>query len=236
MKRHQGFTLIELAIVLIIVTLLIGGLAVPLSAQIQARRIAETRKTLDAAQEAIVGFAMTHPGSLAPNRRLPCPDTDGDGRENLDIAANSCQSNAGWLPWVNLGVGAQDAWGNRLRYSVLTKFATEGFRASSTPADPLVVCTAASCSTTAPDVAADVVYVLVSHGPNGWGARNLSGSTLAAPSGPDEIANLDNDRIYVSRTPTDTSAVRGEFDDLVAWTPFVQLIAQVCPAGSSCAP
>ena len=42
MKRTRGFTLIELAIVMVIVTILIGGLAMPLSAQIQARRIAET--------------------------------------------------------------------------------------------------------------------------------------------------------------------------------------------------
>ena len=40
MKHIRGFTLIELAIVLVIMTILIGGLAVPLSAQIQARRIA----------------------------------------------------------------------------------------------------------------------------------------------------------------------------------------------------
>ncbi len=45
MKIQRGFTLIEMAIVLVIVTILIGGLAMPLSAQIQARRIAETRTT-----------------------------------------------------------------------------------------------------------------------------------------------------------------------------------------------
>ena len=56
----RGFTLIEMAIVLIIITILIGGLAVPLSAQIQARRIAETKKTLEEAREAIIGYAMTH--------------------------------------------------------------------------------------------------------------------------------------------------------------------------------
>jgi prepilin-type N-terminal cleavage/methylation domain-containing protein len=36
MKQARGFTLIELAIVLVIMTILIGGLAMPLSAQIQA--------------------------------------------------------------------------------------------------------------------------------------------------------------------------------------------------------
>lgn len=66
MTRQRGFTLIELAIVLVIVTILIGGLAVPLSAQIQARRIAETKQTLEEAREAIVGYAMSHTVSPQP--------------------------------------------------------------------------------------------------------------------------------------------------------------------------
>ena len=45
MKRTRGFTLIELMIVVVIMTILIGGLAMPLSAQIQARRIGEDVRT-----------------------------------------------------------------------------------------------------------------------------------------------------------------------------------------------
>ena len=71
MKNQQGFTLIELAIVLVIVTILVGGLAMPLSAQIQARRIAETNKTLEEAREAIFGYAMTHTCSCAYDTVAP---------------------------------------------------------------------------------------------------------------------------------------------------------------------
>lgn len=60
MIRQQGFSLIELAIVLVIVTLLIGGLAMPLSAQIQARRISETRADMQAIRDALIGYAMSH--------------------------------------------------------------------------------------------------------------------------------------------------------------------------------
>jgi hypothetical protein len=80
------------------------------------------------------------------------------------------------------------------------------------------------------------VFVLVSHGPNGWGARNISGSTLAAPSGLDEVDNLDANRTYISRTPTKPGAASGEFDDLASWISLSQLIAHVCPTGSDCSP
>jgi len=60
MKQARGFTLIELAIVLVIMTILIGGLAMPLSAQIQARRIAETRADMQAIHDALLGYAMSH--------------------------------------------------------------------------------------------------------------------------------------------------------------------------------
>lgn len=59
-KAQHGFSLIELAIVLVIVTILIGGLAVPLSTQIQARRVAETRADMQAIHDALIGYAMSN--------------------------------------------------------------------------------------------------------------------------------------------------------------------------------
>lgn len=242
MRRQYGFSLIELAIVLVIVTLLIGGLAVPLSAQIKARRIAETQKTLADANEAIVGFAMTHPAKLPNTRFLPCPDIDGDGKEDRDPTSDACSSisgtvSGGYLPWVDLGVASQDAWGNRLRYAVVASLADEntGFSIASTaPTSPLVLCSTSACSAASPDVANNLSTVVVSHGPNGWGALNVNnapGSLNAAPSGADELANLDSDRVYISRSPAPAGAASGEFDDLTVSTSFSQLVARVCPTG-----
>lgn len=72
MTAQRGFSLIELAIVLVIVTILIGGLAVPLSAQIQARRIAETNKTLEEAQAAIMGYTLSHIAIASPPSTCTC--------------------------------------------------------------------------------------------------------------------------------------------------------------------
>jgi prepilin-type N-terminal cleavage/methylation domain-containing protein len=239
MKRARGFTLIELAIVLVIITILIGGLVSPLSAQIQARRVAEAKQTLAEAREALYGFAMTHAVVVDHDANpltadvarpyLPCPDSDGDGVENRD-AGGTCTQDAGWLPWVTLATAAQDAWGNRLHYAAKPELtgAASGFHNGSAGAW-YEVCSSHACA--APDVAADVPVVLLSHGPNGRGARNVSGSTLAAPSGADELENLDADDRYVSRVPAAAGAPGGEFDDLVSWLSFSGIVSRVCPAG-----
>jgi type II secretory pathway pseudopilin PulG len=65
-NRLSGFTLMELAIVLFIVSLLIGGMLMPLSAQHEIRGRQETDKALATIREALIGFVVV-------NGRLPCP-------------------------------------------------------------------------------------------------------------------------------------------------------------------
>ena len=297
MTTQRGFTLIELAIVLVIITILIGGLAVPLSAQIQARRIAETNKTLEEAREVAVGYAMTHScscaytstgstGTLIPatptpssttclisscpttnpsstavilqHRYLPCPDTDNDGNEDRGLGSDldACKAPVGWLPWVTLGTASQDAWGNRLLYAVNGDFAhrSTGFSTttpSSTASPPtttaqLGICNTHTCGT--PNVAANVAFVVMSHGANGRGALNVNSlppsNALLAPPDPlslDEIENLDTDATYISRTHTKpgdvvNGVVDGGFDDILVWVPEGLLKARICPPSSDCSP
>lgn len=239
MTRSRGFTLIEMAIVLVIITILIGGLAMPLSAQIQARRIAETNKTLEEARNALMGYAiLTTKFIPAGHPYLPCPDTDGDGIENrtgTDCSSSSSGVSYGWFPWVTLGAAPQDAWGNRLRYVVISQFAESGVGFSGSTSTTLTICTTRNCPPLS-SVAQNVAFALISHGPNGWGALNVNGTNLALPSGPDETENLLalNSLPLVMRAPTKADAALGEFDDLVAGMSLTELVGRVCLTALDC--
>jgi prepilin-type N-terminal cleavage/methylation domain-containing protein len=231
-----GFTLTELAIVLLIVALLIGGLLVPFTAQMDLRNYAETQKTLAEIQEALYGYAASHPAADG-RPHLPCPDkmaaggpgTPNDGQE--DVVAGACEVQEGNLPWVTLGITASDPWRNRFRYRVDPLFSsqTAGF-ALAMPAS-LRVCAQQACTTL---LASAVPAVILSHGRNGAGGINSgTGGFNAAPAvtDVDELENTDQDNDFVSRTQTESGAAGGEFDDLAVWLPTSILVSRMIAAG-----
>ena len=62
----RGFTLIELSVVVLVITLLLGSLLIPLATQVEQRNMSETQKRLQEIKEALIGFAIA-------NGRFPCP-------------------------------------------------------------------------------------------------------------------------------------------------------------------
>ncbi|NWG31149.1 MAG: type II secretion system protein [Rhodocyclaceae bacterium] len=205
----RGFTLTEMAVVLVIVALLIGGMILPLSTQQELRYVAETRKQLSDIAEALYGYAASHTASDG-RPYLPCPDTDGDGLENR--SGGGCASQEGILPWATLGLGRLDAWGNPFRYRVSATFSnsTTGFTLLAT--GDLRVCTSAACTAT---LGTQLPAVFLSTGKNGG----------ASPSDADQLANLDGNTDFVSHDAV------SPFDDLVAWLPPSILTYRMVAAG-----
>ena len=55
LPKQHAFTLIEMAIVLLIVGLLLGGLLPTLSSRVEQQRLGDVRKQLDEIEQALLG-------------------------------------------------------------------------------------------------------------------------------------------------------------------------------------
>jgi len=214
-STQQGFTLLEMAIVLVVLGLLLGGLLMPLSTQMEKQDRDETQKTLQEIQEALIGYTMA-------NGRLPCPDTDGDGIIDM---GTTCSNTQGTIPWVDLGVGREDAWGQPFTYRVTGDFAdtndgtgcgtaTAGVSFSLCSVADIDVFDAAAGN----PVANQIPAIVIAHGSN-WG------TTTSA----DERENTDRDRRFVDRRPSMTAAPT--FDDQVIWISSNILKTKLVSAG-----
>lgn len=211
-SRSHGFTLIEVAIVTLVLTLLLGGLLVPLASQVEQRRYAEAEKQLAEIKEALIGFALA-------NKRLPCP---GDGSGNEITVANCDGEFVGELPSATLDVPMRDPWGRPFVYAVGNNLIAWPFPNGLAEVPNLSV--KGEKGTT---LASSVAAIVVSRGKNGLGAIGIA----APPASTDEGENNDDDTTFVSRTRTDANAGCSdagsstslcEFDDAVIWiSPFV---------------
>jgi prepilin-type N-terminal cleavage/methylation domain-containing protein len=246
-KRTDGFTLAELAVVLVIVALLVGSLLVPLSAQMDLRNAADTRRALAEIREALLGYA-------AVNGRLPCPapatiasGVAGAGLEG-GWTALGCpnQNQAGVVPWATLGVPETDAWGRRYSYRVSPSFSrispTININECTAPRPPppqnaaFALCSPGDMNVLATgggaQIAVRVPAVVVSHGKNGNGAYTVLGTQTPAGADADEVGNqlinggLDAASLnFVYKRPTPG------FDDEVVWIPPGVLFGRMIRAG-----
>lgn len=232
-SKQSGFSLVEMAVVIVILGLVLGALIMPLQAQRDLSYQSQTDSTLDQAKKALIGFAQLR-------GRLPCPATDtSDGLEsykNNNEALGECNRTAGLLPGKTLGIQPTDtagyvldAWGNRLRYAVTQDdnsgnqslfFTTPNAMSIQGVANlqpSLKVCqsltgvTASKCSANVPETnylinnAVAVIYSL--------GATGAETATSA-----EEIENLDDDAVFVSVPIT----ANGDFDHALTWvSPYV---------------
>jgi hypothetical protein len=251
MRAQSAFSLLEVLVVALVLTLALSALAVPLAAQVALRRHEETRRLLDEAKEALLGFAAAH-------GRLPCPASESSrGMESFrpggDASNGLCSHfHDGFLPGAALALSPLDADGfvrdawmhprNRIRYAVFGDGASingiaqpltraNGMQAASLPAlgaasHYLLICSranAASRSDCGP--AANQLTRRAAFVLVSAGANAVA----IPPPGSDEARNLDGNGVFVSR---EFSSVAGdEFDDIVQWVAVHLVVNRLILAG-----
>jgi prepilin-type N-terminal cleavage/methylation domain-containing protein len=118
-RRAAGFTLMELAVVMTIVTILLTATVYTLSAQTEQRNLADTQRRLEDAKELLLSFAVL-------NGRLPCPASSTSNGDESPTGGGTCTDGyTGYLPAKAIGYAPTDpagygldVWGNRIRYAV----------------------------------------------------------------------------------------------------------------------
>lgn len=243
-KHERGFSLIEMAIVMVILGALIGGLLMPLSTQrdVSNRKAVETQ--LDEIRNALMGYVLL-------NGRFPCPSEPNPpvvantGREarNITVTPAVCTFPNGFVPYIDLGIQGTlingllvDTWQMPVRYR-LTNVSNWMYanainlnNLSDPPPPPpapttvpnFQVCRDDACA--AVDLMAqNVVAVIFSTGKDG--------PEIPVSASPDQVLNLSGGTNFVMRTPTEHVATGMEFDDILVWIARPQLIYELSKAG-----
>ena len=251
MSRQRGFTLVELSIVILIMGLILGGLAMPLSVQRENARLKDAASQLADVEAALAGFALA-------NGYLPCPATPASNG-TAAASGGGCTRQHGFVPASTLGLSGTrnddnlllDPWASPLRYSVSASdtdadgnwdFTSPGEMRDVTVAalvPDLAVCRTAagsspgSCADAASTLTDSAPFVLLSLGKD-WAAssgndqqENVGASAGGGPSG--TSYPVANDNVFVSRGRSLQAG--NEYDDVITWSSPLSLYQSLVAGG-----
>lgn len=237
MKRFKqdGFTLVEIAVVLVIVGLLVGSFIGTFVSRVDATRRDNTKTELLEIKQVLIAFAY----SQGANVYLPCPDTDvpPDGLENRLAGACTPGGALGTLPWITLGLGREDAWATHYRYWVNDAYAiSAGFNLASDDAGGGNAGVQTRVNDAAVDMVTNAVAVIFSHGKNSLGGVSVAGvnqDAIPVAGRDDENENGDGGLVYMARPPSEegSAAAGGVFDDIVIWINSYEIKAKMVVVG-----
>jgi prepilin-type N-terminal cleavage/methylation domain-containing protein len=229
-KTNKGFSLIEMAIVLLIISALLGGLLVSISTTREISNRNSTETTIDEIVEALYGFAQA-------TGRLPCPATaTSDGVEVCPVSTPA-NGRHGFVPSATLGLSGPlnndnlltDDWLGAYRYSVSTVF-TNNFTTniSARPISQLIddadlqVCDVPACTNVLADNLPAVVLSLGADWDAFTSVNEIENSGETTTSG----YRMPNDRIFIS-----TGYIEDSFDDILGWVSPSILVSRLVAAG-----
>src|SRR5450830_1933 len=251
--KLKGFTLVEMAVVLVISGLMLGAILGVGNAQIQQARISATKTKQEAIKIALINY-------ITRNNRLPCPAiatlAPGVVGYGLEAATPGTCTGAtvngnvvtGIVPWSSLGVtdeNATDGYYNRYTYQVALAATNTNLQTVSGLKGAISIHTGTPVAMGPPNGGnqsndctpaggnynpCSAVAVIVSHGINGAGAYSRDGIQKALPAGADELENTNNDSRFVIKDYSDNTA--NPFDDIVLPLTTSDLLTPLTTHGS----
>lgn len=252
-NKQTGFTLVEMAIVLVISGLLLTAALSVGNAQLQSARISSTKQKQEAVRLALINY-------ITRNNRLPCPAiaalapiAAGYGAEAATpgTCTGTVMNGAvttGIVPWRSLALSdenAEDGYYHRFTYQVALASTNtnpktiSGLKgATSTHSGTPVVMGPPATGNQTNDCTpsggnynpCSAVVVIVSHGNNGFGSYGRDGSQLGVPKGADELENANNDSKFIIKDFSDNTA--NPYDDIVFALTATDLLTPLTTHGS----
>lgn len=239
-RRNAGFSLVEMAVVLVIAGLILGTVIGAMNVQVTGQRIKQTQERQQVIKEALINY-------IRQNSRLPCPADITAGLTGANagevpadcatstIAVSSGAARMGAIPWKTLGLNAesaQDAYGRLFTYIVTDEATTRDRNTISGLRGNLVIISQGAqlnpCPTTTPCDNLGVA-VIVSHGPNGHGAFYGAATALPTTNATSEEAeNADATNLSFYDDPY----TQNGFDDRLTWFKPSDLLQPLIASGA----
>lgn len=206
---EAGFSLLELAIALVIVGI-IGGMSLPLlTAYMSRTAIVKTRSHHDYALSAIAAY-------VEKNRRFPCPADPQVTGPDYGLSQIQCrnQKAKGILPFKTLGISevyAKDGFKRLMTYAVEPELAKKDTTLQNEQGGFITVKNAGETPVLASPLKEDknpnyIALVLICHGESGVGSfiGNGQSSKLTGESpSPHKKENFDENFIFIESSQTD---------------------------------
>lgn len=243
--RRGGFSLVEISIVLIVVSVMISGVLPYITESQKTNAANDTAERLEKIELAMLTFR-------AANGFIPCPSDIAAALNSAAFGtalASGCatatftdtDNAAGGVPTKTLGLADEygfDGWGRRMTYHVTRALTGSGY---SSGTGALTVNDGAGNPRTA-----EAAYAVVSHGPNGHGAYTRGGTRFSFGStNTNEQENCEcnasatattYDSILVQSMAMPNSNPLAAFDDVVRYQlkPSLDLLVGGGGTGGSC--
>lgn len=250
-----------MSVVLVILAVIIGFGLSAVGAVRTSAAVTTTVRKQEAIKSALIAYVRNHKRLPCPDRDFASPDgienrVATTGSPPVPDVTRACSGDAGLVPFVTLGLAqeaALDGFENLFSYFIsnnirpaaepnkdwtITTNPTTGVRGMSSGNAGNIQLAGeggqALTSLTAPDTLG--VVVIISHGPNGLGARTIKGTVNAAPlAGTDEADNAAGAATTTlhQRTPTDNTTVTGgAFDDITMVLRAADILGPLFAEGS----